>query len=202
MRELKHLPVNEWPEADREAFRAAYEPGDVFDETAGPGAQLAPGTRDMIKVGYRRWLGFLKASYPDDLSLPPAERIKPARIRGFIEHLSAESKPAIVVQSLYAAAKLIAPTADWTWLKSVKSRLGYRAWPEDRFDRLVAPLQTLDFGSSLWTPHFNYRSALTSNVKLSIATGCCWRSKASGPCAVAAWPPSPSAVILSSMMQG
>jgi hypothetical protein len=149
MRELKHLPVNEWPEADREAFRAAYEPGDVFDETAGPGAHLAAGTRDMIKVGYRRWLGFLKASYPDDLSLLPAERIKPARIRGFIEHLSAESKPAIVIQSLYAAAKLIAPTADWTWLKSVKSRLGYRAWPEDRFDRLVAPLQTLDFGIEL-----------------------------------------------------
>ena len=36
MRTLKHLPVDEWPEADREAFRAAYEPGDVFDETAGP----------------------------------------------------------------------------------------------------------------------------------------------------------------------
>ena len=41
MGQLKHLPVNEWPEADREAFRAAYEPGDVFDETAGPGAHLS-----------------------------------------------------------------------------------------------------------------------------------------------------------------
>ena len=50
MRTLKHLPVNEWPEADREAFRAAYEPGDVFDETAGPGAHLAEGTRRMIRV--------------------------------------------------------------------------------------------------------------------------------------------------------
>ena len=35
MRTLKHLPVNEWPEADSAAFRTAYEPGDVFDETAG-----------------------------------------------------------------------------------------------------------------------------------------------------------------------
>ena len=43
MRTLKHLPVNEWPEADRQAFKAAYEPGDVFDETAGPGAHLAEG---------------------------------------------------------------------------------------------------------------------------------------------------------------
>ena len=25
MRVLKHLPVNEWPEADRAVFRAAYE---------------------------------------------------------------------------------------------------------------------------------------------------------------------------------
>ena len=59
MRTLKHLPVDQWPEADREAFRIAYEPGDIFDETAGPGAHLAEGTRKMIRTAYRRWLGFL-----------------------------------------------------------------------------------------------------------------------------------------------
>ena len=32
MRTLKHLPVDEWPEADREAFDAAYEPGDLFEK--------------------------------------------------------------------------------------------------------------------------------------------------------------------------
>ena len=152
MRELKHLPVNEWPEADRDAFRAAYEPGDVFDETAGPGADLSPGTRKMIEVSYRRWLGFLKANYPDDLSVPPAERIKPERVRSFIEHLRTENKPisiAIAAHLLHAAAKLIAPTTDWAWLGAIESRLGYRAWPEDRFDRLVPPLQTLNFGIEL-----------------------------------------------------
>ena len=35
---LFHLPESEWPEADRQSLRAAYEPGDIFDETAGPGA--------------------------------------------------------------------------------------------------------------------------------------------------------------------
>jgi integrase/recombinase XerD len=152
MGQLKHLPVNEWPEVDREAFRAAYGPGDVFDETAGPGADLSQGTRKMIEVSYRRWLGFLKANYPDDLSVPPAERIKPERVRSFIEHISTENKPitvALVVHLLYAAAKLIAPTTDWAWLGAIKSRLGYRAWPEDRFDRLVPPLQTLNFGIEL-----------------------------------------------------
>jgi integrase/recombinase XerD len=152
MRELKHLPVNEWPETDRDAFRAAYEPGDVFDETAGPGAHFSPGTREMIEVGYRRWLGFLKTSCPEHLSLPPAERIKPERVRSFIEHLSAENGPisvAIAVHLLYTAAKLTAPTTDWAWLGSLKSRLEYCAWPEDRFDRLVPPVHTLNFGIEL-----------------------------------------------------
>jgi integrase/recombinase XerD len=152
MRALKHLPVDEWPEADRVAFRAAYEPGDVFDETAGPGAHLGEGTRKMIHFGYRRWLGFLKANYPDDLPLPPAERIKPERVRSFVEHLSPENKPitlALVTHLLHAAAKLIAPATDWAWLRSIKSRLGYRALPEDRFDRLVPPVQTLNFGIEL-----------------------------------------------------
>jgi integrase/recombinase XerD len=152
MRALKHLPVNEWPEADRAAFRVAYEPGDPFDETAGPGAHLAEGTRRMTKFSYRRWLGFLKANYPNDLSMPPAERITPERVRAFIDHLGAQIGPssvAVAADRLYAAARLIAPTADWAWLKSIKARLASRALSQDRFDRLVPPWQTLDSGIEL-----------------------------------------------------
>jgi hypothetical protein len=152
MRTLKHLPVKDWPEADHEAFRAAYEPGDVFDETAGPGAHHSEGTRKMVRLTYRRWLSFLKANYPQDLSKPPAERITLARVRDFIDHLSPSLNPssiAIAAAHLYAAARLIAPTTDWAWLRSVKSRLASRARPSDRFDRLVPPLQTLDFGIAL-----------------------------------------------------
>jgi integrase/recombinase XerD len=152
MRTLKLLPVDEWPEADREAFRAAYEPGDVFDETAGAGAHLSEGSRQMIRSTYQRWLAFLKANYPDDFSIPPAERITLERVRPFIDHLSTELRPssiAIVGALLCAAARLIAPTTDWAWLRSIKSRLASQARSEDRFDRLVPPWQTLDFGIEL-----------------------------------------------------
>ena len=152
MRTLKHLPVNEWPEADRAAFRAAYEPGDVFDETAGPGAHLAEGTRGAIRFTYRRWLGFLKAKYPGDFSMLPAERITPQRVRAFIDHLRAEIGPSSVAAAcdrLYAAARLIAPKTDWAWLRLIKARLAFWALPQDRFDRLVPPWQTLDFGIEL-----------------------------------------------------
>jgi len=80
-RTLKHRPVNKWPEADRAAFRAAYEPGDLSTGPLDQGAHLAAGTRRMTKFSYRRWLGFLKANYPDDPSMPPAERITPERVR-------------------------------------------------------------------------------------------------------------------------
>jgi integrase/recombinase XerD len=152
MRRLKHLPVNDWPEADRAAFRAAYEPGDLFDGTAGPGTHLAEGTRGAIRFTYRRWLAFIMANYPDDLLKPPAERITPERVRAFIEHLSADigaSSVAAAAGRLYVAARLIAPTTDWAWLKSIKARLASRALPQDRFDRLVPPWQTLDFGFEL-----------------------------------------------------
>jgi hypothetical protein len=147
-RTLKHLPVGEWPEADREAFKAAYTPGDLFDDTAGPGAHFAEGTRRMIRTSYRRWLEFLKANYPDELSMPPAERITPERVRAFINHLSTEtgaSSVAFVAHNLYQAARLIAPTTDWAWLRSLKSRLLSRAQPQDRFERLVPAWRTLDF---------------------------------------------------------
>jgi hypothetical protein len=56
---------------------------------------------------------------------------------------------ATAVAHLYFAARLIAPTTDWAWLRSVKSRLECLARPEDRFDRLVPPVETLDHGIEL-----------------------------------------------------
>ena len=73
-------------------------------------------------------------------------------MRAFIEDLSAKIRPssvAIAAARLYDAARLIAPTTDWSWLRSIKSRLACRARPMDRFDRLVPPVQTLNFGIEL-----------------------------------------------------
>jgi hypothetical protein len=152
MRKRKHLPPDQWPEADIEAFAKAYEPGDIFDETAGPGAHHSRGWRKMVETSYRRWLGFLDERHRADLLKPPASRISPERMRNFVEHLSTEVRPttvAISVANLYAAARLIAPTTDWRWLASVKARLAARATPIDRFSQLVPPWHTLDLGIEL-----------------------------------------------------
>ena len=152
MRKLKHLPVDQWPEADRTAFERAYEPGDIFDETAGPGAHLAPGTRRMIRTAYRRWLGFLTEHEPGSLLELPAERITPHRLRAFVDQLTSEGRMttvAHVVGNLHVAARLIAPERDWSWLACLTARLAARAEPLNRFDRLVPGWQTLDLGIEL-----------------------------------------------------
>ena len=138
--------------ADREAFRIAYEPGDIFDESRGPGAHHSDGWRRMILTTYRRWLGFLTAHHPSDLLKPPAERITPQRIRDFIDHIDAEVRPTTVSMAmahLHCFAGLVAPTTDWRWLASIKARLAARAKPEDRFDRLVPGWHTLDLGMEM-----------------------------------------------------
>jgi hypothetical protein len=140
------------PAADIKAFAGAFAPGDIFDDTAGPGAHLAEGTRRMIRTAYRRWLGYLKQHFPADLLLTPVNRINPDRIRSFIDHLGTEvtsTTVSIVIDNVYYAARLIAPERDWRWLVSLQSRLAARAKPDDRFDRLVPPWQTFDFGIEL-----------------------------------------------------
>ena len=91
MRKLKHLPLEDWPADDREAFGIAYAPGDIFDESRGPGAHHSEGWRRMILTTYRRWLGFLTAHHPADLLKAPVDRITPQRIRDFIDHIEAKS---------------------------------------------------------------------------------------------------------------
>jgi hypothetical protein len=152
MGKFKHLPVADWPKADREAFAKVYEPGDIFDGTAGPAAHLGDGTRKMIETAYRRWLGFLTKHDPEALLGPPADRITLDRVRMFVHHLEKETRStsvAIVIDNLCYAACLIAPERDWLWLTSIKRRLRAQAKPIDRFNQLVPPVLSLDFGIAL-----------------------------------------------------
>jgi integrase/recombinase XerD len=154
MQRRKHLPLDEIPEADLSAFRAAYEPGDVFDETSGAGAHLAAGTRKMILTGYRRWLGTMAK---DELALPPADRITPERIRSYVEQLSTEVRDTTIALNLGAllcAAKLIDPARDWHWLASIAARIGANATREDRFHLLVPGWLTLDYGIAMMDAAF------------------------------------------------
>ena len=129
MRKLKHLPLEQWPAGRSRCLQVAYQPGDIFDESRGPGAHHSEGWRRMIRTTYRRWLGFLTEHYPADL----LKRLRSASRPNGCGPSSSTSPPrfasttvAMAVAHLYAAAGLIAPAADWRWLSSLKARLAGR----------------------------------------------------------------------------
>ena len=126
MRWLQALPVDAWPEADRLAWSEAFREGDVFDGR-GAGYHLSEGSRRTLLLAYRAWLGHLRDVDPAALGLPPADRVTPDRVRGYIAAMRARNlAPSSVwngVKHLYDSLRVIAPETDWPWLKVVKRRL-------------------------------------------------------------------------------
>jgi hypothetical protein len=66
------LPVAEWPDTDRPAWRKAKAPADIF-ENPHRGNDWAPSSWRKAEVGYGRWLRWLTLHHPDQLTLPPAD---------------------------------------------------------------------------------------------------------------------------------
>lgn len=152
MRKLKHLPLDQWPTADHEAFAAVYAPGDIFDDARGPGADLAEGTRRAIRTAYRRWLGFLRAHKPNIFLLRPEQRITLDLMRAYVDHLVLDLRPATVhhyVHHLGYAARLIAFDENWHWLENLERRLAAVVRPEDCHQRLLPPWLSLHHGIEL-----------------------------------------------------
>ena len=67
------LPFEDWPQADRAAWRAAFTAGDIFDD-CGRGLRLSEYSRRNYFFGYGRWLGFLAREHRDALQAPPLAR--------------------------------------------------------------------------------------------------------------------------------
>ena len=114
-------------------------------------------------------------------------------MRAFVDQLSSEVRPTTVAHVIYNlcyAARLIAPKGDWRWLAAIKARLTARARPLDRFDRLVPPLQILDFGIELMDEALNLPNDGHGRERSNIVTGSFWSSSASGTFAGEASPPS------------
>src|SRR5215210_4186646 len=132
------LRVENWPAADRDAWRALFTTGDLFDET-GPGAHLAPRTRTSLENAYGRWLGFLARTEPNGLDQALGARVTRERIMAFAQHL-AETNIATAVagqlRSMRGALRLLAPDQDWAWLLTIAKRIEARAERRSKRHRL------------------------------------------------------------------
>src|SRR4051794_16514943 len=82
-------PVEEWPEADRRAWRAALASVHPLSERRSSAADWVSATRHKNRRGYGRWLTFL-LGIRADFSRPLADRVTPYRIHMYVQELKAQ----------------------------------------------------------------------------------------------------------------
>ena len=146
-----HLPYRHWPVADRLLWERAMDNDDPFAETPS-GARLAKASQQTYQLAWRRFLGFLATHEPTALELAPAERITTERIRGFVTNVGATRSPTSVarlVDALYHAARLMISTHDWTWLRSIATRLRAAAPVQAGAGPVITSVQLLALGEQL-----------------------------------------------------
>jgi integrase len=119
------LPFAQWPIEDRRRWESAFQTGGLFDET-GPGTRLAAATRQMRLESYGRFLGFLSATLPKLLNLPPEARLDRQILAEYVawrRRSCGDISLAADLGSLRGTLKLICPDTDWSWLQSIANRI-------------------------------------------------------------------------------
>jgi len=158
-----HLPYGQWPPEDRRRWEHAVSGDDPFAD--GAGAHLAATSRKAYLFGWRRFLGFLVLAEPEALELPPAERLTAERVRRFASHLFETNLPQSVagqVDMLYKAARIMVPTHNWSWLKSIKARLFAVPPVHNSTKPVITSLQLLELGLQLMDENRPVSGAPTS----------------------------------------
>lgn len=116
MPNIQPLPVDHWPEHDRQLWLRATTPArSLFDE-AGRGAALSAFTRRNYARAHGAWLAHLEAAGDLDQAEPPARRATPERLDAWVRRLRALARaPGTIRQylvNLHAFLRLVEPEVD------------------------------------------------------------------------------------------
>ncbi len=113
----------------------------------------APVTTGLIAAGYGRFLSYLAESEGLDPRAFPRDRITRPRVEAYVAHLREHNHSSTIagrVLQLGRAAAVLAPDADWTWLRRMLARLRRMATPaRDDRARLMPAVTLLDLATTL-----------------------------------------------------
>jgi site-specific recombinase XerD len=135
----RSLPIQEWPEADRQAWEAACRPG-IRLRPGGSATYLAEVSREDFARRYGAFLGFLQRRGNLDLNAAAAAQVTPSNVESYITELNARVRSVTVWNCIYKlrrAAELLTPGTDYSWLAEIEKDLALVMEPRSKFDRLV-----------------------------------------------------------------
>ena len=120
----KALPLPEWPQDDREAWRAAQANAGVLDE-GGVVSHLKPRTLEDLTRRYAYFLSFLVGGGKLTQHGPAAASVTEENILLYVRYLEPRVSSVTLAQSLNKIARVAAcidPERDWRWLQRVARR--------------------------------------------------------------------------------
>jgi integrase len=141
-----------WPQADREAWRAARRPGDVL-EPGGRASHLSPASILWMERSYGYWVGWLELNgLPgrNKAAFDAVCRENVARYVVDIRQTISSSSVADHIQKLCLMTRALAPGQDWEWLRSMYRKVGRVAVPvRDKRLNFVSAEKLYGFGIEL-----------------------------------------------------
>ena len=161
--ERRCKPVEQWPQLDRQYWKAALQPGDLLDEGGCRAERSHYSNREMQK-GYGRWLAWLEANGPLDVQVAPGDRITRDRVKAYARHLETENASGTVIARLIelkVMAAIMDPGSDWSWIYRIASSIRARHKPaRPKRHRLVHSERLLDLGLGLMAKAEGERTTL------------------------------------------
>ena len=135
----RSLLIQEWPDADRQAWEAACRPG-IRLKPGGSADYLAEVSREDFARRYGAFLGFLQRRGTLDLNAAAAAQVTPSNVEPYITELNARVRSVTVWNCIYKlrrAAELLTPGTDYSWLAEIEKDLALVMEPRSKFDRSV-----------------------------------------------------------------
>ncbi len=136
---VRSLPLDRWPEADRVAWATACRPAQRL-KRGGGASHMREITRWDLVRRYGYFLDYLQRSEGLADRGEAAAHVTPDRVEGFLAELGARVSSVTVYGSIYKlrrAAQLLAPGRDFSWLSEIEKDLALVIQPKSKFDRLV-----------------------------------------------------------------
>ena|SRR5215471_1530109 len=145
-------PLEEWPEEDRAWWQAALVPGDLLQQ-GGSRAGYSERTNRGLVSNYGRWLTWLDRRGQLDRTDSPADRITRAQLRAYVadlERYNATHTILVRLGDLLAAARVMEPHRDWTWINQIARPIRARHQPaRPKRPRLVPTSVLFNLGVDL-----------------------------------------------------
>src|SRR4051812_7869557 len=148
---MRSLPLDHWPEADRNGWTAACRPAARL-KPGGAAGHLKLVTREDHATHYGCFLHFLQRRGWLKSNEQAAAQVTPHNVEAYIAELKDRVSSVTVhgsICKLRRAAKYISPGLDLSWLAEMGKDLKLVARPRSKFDRIVTCEVLIEAGLTL-----------------------------------------------------